>query len=129
MLAACDQASRRQFTSRETFFVSTRGNPVTAATVGVMFSRIWAQAELPRPAAGTQPSPYAFRHHFAYANIERWMAHGQDVTALLPYLSRYMGHATFESTYHYVHTSPDFMRGYADIAAAGTSPLPEVGFE
>ena len=129
VLAACDRASRRGFTSRETFFVSTTGNPVTAATVGVVFNRIWDQAGLPRPAHRTRPSPYAFRHHFAYANIERWMAHGQDVAALLPYLTRYMGHAGFESTYYYVHTSPDFMRGYAAIAAAGPSPLPEVGFE
>ena len=26
------------------------------------------------------------RHHFAYANIHRWMTAGDDVTALLPYL-------------------------------------------
>jgi integrase len=129
VLAACDRASRRRFAARETFFVSATGNPVTAATVGVMFNRIWDQAGLPRPADGPRPRPYDLRHHFAYANIERWMAQGQDVTALLPYLSRYMGHAGFESTYYYVHTSPDFMRGYADITAAGASLLPEVGFE
>jgi integrase len=129
VLAACDRASRRRFAARETFFVSATGNPVTAATVGVMFNRIWDQAGLPRPADGPRPRPYDLRHHFAYANIERWMAQGQDVTALLPYLSRYMGHAGFESTYYYVHTSPDFMRGYAGITAAGASLLPEVGFE
>ncbi len=129
VLAECDRASRRRFGSREAFFVSATGNPVTAAAVGVVFNRIWDQAGLARPTDGTRPRPYDFRHHFAYANIERWMTHGKDVTALLPYLSRYMGHATFESTYYYVHTSPDFMRGYADITAAGASPLPEVGFE
>lgn len=129
VLAACDRASRRRFAARETFFVSATGNPVTAATAGVMFNRIRDQAGLPRPADGPRPRPYDLRHHFAYANIERWMAQGQDVTALLPYLSRYMGHAGFESTYYYVHTSPDFMRGYADITAAGASLLPEVGFE
>ena len=64
----------------------------------------------PGPYSGQQPRPYDFRHHFAYANLERWMTHGADVTALLPYLSRYMGHAGFESTYYYVHTSPDFLR-------------------
>lgn len=94
-----------------------------------MFSRIWDQAGLPRPAHGIRPRPYDFRHHFAYANIEGWMAQGKDVTAMLPYLSRYMGHATFESTFYYVHTSPDFMHAYADITNTGTSPLPEVGFE
>jgi hypothetical protein len=29
----------------------------------------------------------------------------------------------------YVHTSPDFMRGYADLTTADASLLPEVGFE
>jgi integrase len=128
-LAACDQASARRFPGRRTFFVSSTGNQVGAAAVGVVFNRIWDQAGLPRPAGGQQPRPYDFRHHFAYANIERWMTQGRDVAAMLPYLTRYMGHAGFESTFYYVHTSPDFMRAYADLTAQGASVLPEVGFE
>jgi integrase len=57
------------------------------------------------------------------------MAQGIDVTAMLPYLARYMGHATIESTYYYIHTSPDFMDSYADITGQSPSVLPEVGFE
>jgi integrase len=57
------------------------------------------------------------------------MAQGTDVTAMLPYLARYMGHATIESTYYYIHTSPDFMDSYADITSQTQSVLPEVGFE
>ncbi|MGO8727751.1 MAG: tyrosine-type recombinase/integrase [Streptosporangiaceae bacterium] len=130
VLAACDQASRRQFgPSRRTFFISAAGNQVTTTTVGSMFNRIWDQAGLPRPAGGQQPRPYDFRHHFAYANIERWMTRGTDVTAMLPYLARYMGHATIESTYYYIHTSPDFMDAYAHITGKTQSLLPEVGFE
>jgi integrase len=129
VLTACDKASCQQFPARRAFFVSAAGNPVSAAAVGVVFHRIWEQAGLPRPADGSNPRPYDLRHHFAYANIERWMAEGQDVTAMLPYLSRYMGHATFASTFYYVHTSPDFMRSYADLTAPGQSLLPEVGFE
>lgn len=129
VLGSCDRASRAHFGLREMFFVSAAGNQVTAAAVGVMFNRIWDQAGLSRPADGRQPRPYDFRHHFAYANVERWMADGTDVTAMLPYLCRYMGHATVESTYYYIHTSPDFMDAYADIVADSHSLLPEVGFE
>jgi integrase len=130
VLVGCDQASRQRFgPSRRTFFVSATGNQVTAATVGTMFNRIWDQAGLPRPTGGQQPRPYDFRHHFAYANIERWMLRGNDVTAMLPYLARYMGHATVESSYYYIHTSPDFMDAYADITDRAQSLLPEVGFE
>ena len=98
ILDTCDRTSRAQFASRRTFFVSATGNQVSTATVGKIFGRIWDQAGLPRPVAGQQPRPYDFRHHFAYANIDRWMTAGDDVTAMLPYLSRYMGHATFDST-------------------------------
>jgi len=57
------------------------------------------------------------------------MAQGIDVAAMLPYLSTCMGHGSVESTYYYVHTSPDFMASYAHITAEGGSALPEVGFE
>ena len=67
-------------------------------------------------------------HDFAYANIGRWMTRGMDVTAMLPYLARYMGHATIESTYYYIHTSPDFMDAYAQITQDSQALLPEVGF-
>jgi len=129
ILNACDRTSRAHFASRRTFFVSAAGNQVTAATVGKMFSRIWDQAGLARARGRPAARPYDFRHHFAYASIERWMRQGKDVAAMLPYLSRYMGHATFDSTYYYIHTSPDFMNSYAQITRKSQSLLPEVGFE
>ena len=130
ILTDCDRISRARFgPSRGTFFVSATGNPVTAANVGKIFHRIWDQAGLTRPTAGPLPRPYSFRHHFAYANVERWTAHGKDVTAMLPYLARYMGHADIESSFYYIHTSPDFLRAYTHLSGASPSPLPEVGFD
>ena len=49
ILDDCDRASRRQFVSRRTFFVSSTANPVSPMTVGTMFNRIWDTAGLPRP--------------------------------------------------------------------------------
>jgi integrase len=129
VLDVCNRLSSARFAARETFFVSNVGTAVTPAAVGVTFARIWDRAALSRPADGRQPRPYDFRHHFAYANVERWMSNGVDVAAMLPYLSRYMGHATFESTYYYVHTSPDFMDSYAELTRTSQSVLPDVGFE
>src|SRR5699024_6455392 len=129
MLAQAHHTSRKHFAGRRHFFVSSTGNPVTPAAVGVVFNRIWDGDALARMPGGKLPRPYDFRHHFAYTNIERWMAQGTDVTAMLPYLARYMGHATFESTYYFVHTSPDFMDAYADITRGSASVLPQVGFE
>ncbi len=57
------------------------------------------------------------------------MAEERDVNAMLPYLCRYMGHATLESTFYYIYTSPDFMDGYATLVQQGQGMLPEVEFE
>ena len=128
-LAACDRVSASQFgASRRAFFVSANGNQITAASVGTVFNRVWDQAELPRSVGGQKPRPYDFRHHFAYANVERWARQGKDVTAMLPYLARYMGHASIDSTYYYIHTSPDFLRDDDQLTADSQSLLPEVGF-
>ena len=130
VLTACQRTSAAQFPSRRTFFVSATGNPVTAAAVGVGLQPDLGPGRATHARhTGSESRPYDFRHHFAYANIERWMAQGRDVTAMLPYLARYMGHATFESTFYYVHTSSDFMHAYADITARSASLLPQVGFE
>ena len=130
VLADCDRISRKRFgQQRPGFFVSSTPAPVSPASIGVTFNRIWDQAGLPRAVGGKQPRPYDFRHHFAYANIERWMAEGTDVNAMLPYLARYMGHASLDSTFYYIHTSPDFMEGYAALTHDGQGVFPEAGFE
>lgn len=130
ILADCDDASTSCLgRARGPFFMSSTGNPVTAAPVGVIFNRIWDHAGLPRPAGRQRPRPYDFRHHFAYVNIQRWMSQGIDTTAMLPYLATYMGHASVDSTYYYIHTSPDFMTSYAHITSQSEALLPEVGFE
>lgn len=114
---------------RPAFFATGTGNAVGAAAVGIAFRRIWLDAGLPGSKGGKRPRPYDLRHRFAYANIERWQREGRDVMAMLPYLARYMGHSSYESTYYYVHTSPDFMASYADVVAPRDSLLPEVGFD
>jgi hypothetical protein len=130
VLAGCDPISRARFgPSRRTFFVSASGDQVTPASVGVIFGRIWDAAGLVRPTGGQQPGSYDFRRHFAYANVERWARQGRDVSAMLPYLARYKGHASIESSYYYIRTSPDLLDAYADITAESQSLLGEVGFE
>ena len=44
-------------------------------------------------------------------------------------ISVYMGHADIESSFYYIHTSPEFLHAYAHLTAASQSLLPEVGFD
>ena len=47
------------------------------------------------------------RHNFATRTLLRWAREGKDFEAYLPYLSTYMGHANFHSSYYYVHLLPE----------------------
>lgn len=125
-LLECDQRSRERFgDDRPAFFVASTGNPVSPGMPGVVFRRVWTRAGLEWPQAGKRPRPYDFRHRFAFANIERWTRDGVDVMAMLSYLAAYMGHAGIDSTLYYVHASPDFMDGYADLVADAERVVPE----
>ena len=46
--------------------------------------------------------------------------------AMLPYLMRYMGHSSLESTYYYIHLIPDFFPMYQEMAVPTEELLPEV---
>ena len=37
----------------------------------------------------------------------RWVEEGKDLNSWIPYLSAYMGHITFKSTFYYVHLLPE----------------------
>jgi len=130
MVERCDaMTSAAMGEDRPFLFMSATRRQVTAHSTAEAFRRIWRAAGLPESRHGRKPTCYLFRHHFAYANVERWMAEGLDPNVMLPYLQRYMGHASANSTLYYVHTSPDFMAGYADVVAGLDRMLPEVGFD
>jgi integrase len=129
VLADCDRSNDRWRPGREPLFVSASGARLGHSAPARVFNQIWDAAGLPRPAEPPYPRAYDLRHHFAYANLERWAAAGADTAALLPYLARYMGHASPQSTLYYLHVSPDFIASYDQLARATEGLLPEAGFD
>ena len=107
------------------FFPTTRSNCYSSSSVAVVFNRIWKAAGL-GPGCGNRPRAYDFRHHFALSNLNRWIANGVEVNAMLPYLSRYMGHASLVSTDYYLHLVPEFFATFAAKVSATEVVLPEV---
>ena len=85
----------------------------------------WVSAGLKRDGK-VKPRAYDFRHHFACANIMRWSQEGKDVHAMLPYLMRYMGHSSLESTYYYIHLIPDYFSQYTKLTSSSEDLIPEV---
>ena len=120
-----NDAISRCFPGREYFFPGGHGGICSSTALSTNFRNIWTAAGLKRDGK-VKPRAYDFRHHFACANIMRWSEEGKDVHAMLPYLMRYMGHASLESTYYYIHLIPDYFPQYCTLAAATEDLIPEV---
>ena len=120
-----DVAIAKCFPEREYFFPGGYGGICSTTAVSANFRKIWIATGLKRDGK-VKPRAYDFRHHFACSNIMRWSAEGKNIHAMLPYLMRYMGHTSIESTYYYIHLIPDFFPQYNELAASTEELIPEV---
>lgn len=111
--------------NRQYFFPGGCNELCSAAAITSTFARIWIAAGLPYDGK-VKPRPYDFRHHFACANIMNWSLKGKNIHSMLPYLMRYMGHSTLESTYYYTHLIPDFFEQYNVLSKPTEDITPEV---
>jgi integrase/recombinase XerD len=96
-----------------TFFVSGKGTQIIYTDFGVKFRQLVAATGV---GAGSPVVPriHDLRHSFAVHTLVRWHKAGEDVGALLPRLSTYMGHLTPGYTYWYLSAAP----GLLALAAA-----------
>lgn len=113
------------FSDRTHFFPHTANGFYTSGMVSKNFQRYWRKA-FPDFPVGTRTRAYDFRHHFAWTNLNRWAKEGLDVNIMLPYLMRYMGHQTVESTLYYFRFVPDFYPTYQELSVSAEDILPEV---
>jgi len=89
------------------------------------FRRFWMKA-FPDFVLTSRPRAYDLRHHFVWANLNRWVKDGLDINVMLPYLMRYLGHQSVGSTLYYFRFVPDFFPVFAGMAEPLESIIPEV---
>lgn len=123
-LSGYEESINLLFPGREYFFPSSAGF-YSSTAVSANFRRFWQKA-FPDFVITTRPRAYDFRHHFAWANLNRWAAEGLDVNTMLPYLMRYMGHQSVSETLYYFHFIPEFFPTYKSMSASLEELLPEV---
>ncbi len=125
-LAAYDRRISRLFPDRVTFFPNKADQPYGSSWLQRNFLRFWHAAFPEKKGSGISIRTYDFRHHFVYANMNRWLREGKDVNAMLPYLMRYMGHSDVKNTLYYFHLVPDIYGGILDRSGHSEGLIPEV---
>ena len=103
------------------------GKPLADTSVDRVFGRL-RDATAFAPECSDKPVVHDLRFGFITDRADRWALDGVDVEAMMPYLSRYVGHKDLQSTYHYIHTSEQLRDVIAKYDVTGSSAIPEVDY-
>jgi site-specific recombinase XerD len=106
-----DEAINRIFPGRVYFFPSRTNSCHTRQWVQINFQELW------RSVNTSYATAYELRHNYAIENINQWVDCGMEFNTKFLYLSKCMGHSTFESTEYYYSLVP----GLADIIQQNTN--------
>ena len=91
--------------NRTYFFQSPTGNAYTHGWLTAQFHKCWDLSGNNNEKGSCVP--YDLRHNFATQTLMKWVEEGVDVNEYIPYLSTYMGHDSFSSTFYYIHLLPE----------------------
>jgi integrase len=80
--------------------------------------------------AGNPARVHDFRHSAIVHRLNQWVRGGQDINALYPYLSEYMGHSNYADTDYYLALVEDFYPEMERrLSSINDDILPEVHYE
>jgi len=100
-------------------------NPMTPNPIQRAFKKCWAQL----PFAGDtdkHPSVHCLRHAFVVERLNDWMKQDVNLQEMLPYLSKYLGHASPSETFYYYHLVKKAFAVVKQKDAVAVRVIPEV---
>ena len=96
------------------FFMAPDRTILSPNTVYGRFRRILWDAGISYGGKGNGPRLHDLRHTFAVHTLQKWVKGGEDLTSMLPVLSVFMGHKSFNATSRYLRLTaevyPDVVR-------------------
>ena len=93
----------------DVLLVSCVGTRLDYPRVQKAFRRIAADAGITARSAACRPRIHDLRHGFAVSSLLDWYRRGDDVQAMLPRLSTYLGHTDPRHTYWYLSAAPELL--------------------
>jgi len=88
---------------REWFFPGRKpGKPLGRAAVDAKFRIFWSMTECSK-SCDKAPTVHALRHAHVVHRMNQWMLDGVPLDAMMPYLSRHLGHSGLHDTMYYYH--------------------------
>jgi integrase len=106
MLQMCkkyDSLMQKLVPDREWFFPGRDASkPFSKTGIDRKFSYFWNMTCYAGK-VDKKPTIHSLRHTYVVTKMNDWMKEGKDFKAMMPYLSRYLGHTSVDETQYYYH--------------------------
>lgn len=106
MLQMCksyDRLMQKLVPDREWFFPGRdESKPFPKTSIDKKFSVFWNMTSY-AGRVDKKPTVHSLRHTYVVTKMNNWMNEGKDFEAMMPYLSRYLGHTSTDETQYYYH--------------------------
>lgn len=95
------------------------------ASVEYRFNRFWEKTPSSAIRA-VKPTVHDLRHTFVVDRINLWLEQGLDFNRMLPYLSKFLGHRSFNETFYYYHYAQEAAKTIRKMDTVIGKVIPEV---
>ena len=110
MLAICRGYSAKLHaisTKEDWYFPTQRMTPYSMTRIYYIFREVLFKANIPHLGRGQGPRIHDFRHTFAVECLKKMVRQKCDVTAIMPYISMYLGHNKPLVSQYYLRLTAD----------------------
>jgi integrase len=126
MCRAYDETMEKIAPEREWFFPGRRlDRPFQKTSVDKKFREFWNRTRFAGK-VDKKPTVQSLRHTFVVDKMNEWMEKGVDTAVMMPYLSRYLGHASISETQYYFHSIEQAFPIVRSRDSAADMIIPEV---
>lgn len=98
--------------------------PIPNTTVDSVFNRFWNRTRF--SGCSNKPTVHDFRFTFVVYRLNTWAEEGLDLSVMMPYLSRYLGHKSTKETMYYYYLISDAYRTVEKKDTIADAVIPEV---
>ena len=115
------------FYSEYLFPSSNPDIPLEVASINTKFKEFWKKTS--GACDSRYPTVHSLRYSFVVKRMNLWMEEGKNLTAMMPYLSKYLGHESVENTYYYYYQIESAFKIVRQKDLLSDSIIPEVAYE
>lgn len=115
------------FYSEYLFPSSNPYKPLEVASINKKFKEFWKNTS--GASDSRYPTVHSLRYSFVVKRMNLWMEEGKNLTAMMPYLSKYLGHESVENTYYYYYQIESAFKIVRQKDLLSDRVIPEVAYE